>query len=93
MTRFRPLTGRVFFHFGAQQRRLTYSRWETARIKSYGTGTFIKGEEYDVELLAGIRVCRLFLLFTENFHCFALGSSLSLNGLRMNIYPVVVLLA
>ncbi|KAF9014601.1 Clavaminate synthase-like protein [Hymenopellis radicata] len=34
----------------------TTDEWESARIKSYGTGTFIKGEEYDIELLAGIQV-------------------------------------
>ncbi len=43
----------------------TTDEWETARIKSYGTGTFIKGEEYDIELLAGIQVSRLFSLKIE----------------------------
>ncbi|KAK0211797.1 hypothetical protein IW262DRAFT_362964 [Armillaria fumosa] len=44
--------GHVIFHDQIP----TTDGWETARIKSYGTGTFIKGEEYDVELLAGIKI-------------------------------------
>ncbi|KAJ7594223.1 hypothetical protein C8J56DRAFT_430850 [Mycena floridula] len=34
----------------------TTDKWEQLRIKSYGTGSFIKGDEYDVEILAGIQV-------------------------------------
>jgi hypothetical protein len=32
------------------------SRWERARVKSYGVTDFIKGEEYDIEVLNGIQV-------------------------------------
>lgn len=32
------------------------SRWEAARIKSYGTAKLIKGETYDVEYIAGLQV-------------------------------------
>lgn len=39
------------------QRVLTLcGRWESARIKSYGSGKLIKGEEYDVEYIAGLQV-------------------------------------
>ncbi|KIY49859.1 Clavaminate synthase-like protein [Fistulina hepatica ATCC 64428] len=30
--------------------------WEQARIKSYGVGDFIKGEEYDIETINGVKV-------------------------------------
>ncbi|TFK31377.1 hypothetical protein BDQ12DRAFT_640141 [Crucibulum laeve] len=34
----------------------TTTEWEVARIKSYGTGNFIRGEEYDTEILNGIHL-------------------------------------
>ncbi|KAJ7232036.1 hypothetical protein B0H12DRAFT_1029141 [Mycena haematopus] len=34
----------------------TTEQWESTRIKSYGTGTFIKGEEFDIEIIAGLQV-------------------------------------
>ncbi|KAJ7494247.1 hypothetical protein B0H11DRAFT_1995504 [Mycena galericulata] len=34
----------------------TTDQWESTRIKSYGTGTFIKGEEFDIEIIAGLQV-------------------------------------
>lgn len=34
----------------------TTDEWESARVKSYGTGEFIKGEEYDIEILNGLQV-------------------------------------
>ncbi|KAF8209447.1 hypothetical protein K438DRAFT_1904139 [Mycena galopus ATCC 62051] len=34
----------------------TTEQWEMTRIKSYGTGTFIKGEEFDIEFIAGLQI-------------------------------------
>ncbi|KAF5392755.1 hypothetical protein D9757_000799 [Collybiopsis confluens] len=34
----------------------TTDQWEATRIKSYGTSEFIKGEEYDIEVIAGLEV-------------------------------------
>ncbi|RDB23622.1 Flavonol synthase/flavanone 3-hydroxylase [Hypsizygus marmoreus] len=34
----------------------TTNEWEAARVKSYGTGDFIKGKEYDIEVIAGIQI-------------------------------------
>ncbi|KAF8653684.1 hypothetical protein AX16_003834 [Volvariella volvacea WC 439] len=34
----------------------TTDEWEATRVKSYGTATFIKGEEYDIEVIAGLQV-------------------------------------
>ncbi|KAJ6567007.1 hypothetical protein B0H19DRAFT_1139129 [Mycena capillaripes] len=34
----------------------TTDEWETTRIKSYGTATFIKGAEFDIEIIAGLQV-------------------------------------
>ncbi|KAF5339055.1 hypothetical protein D9758_014120 [Tetrapyrgos nigripes] len=34
----------------------TTDEWESARIKSYGTGQFIRGEVYDIEILNGLQV-------------------------------------
>ncbi|KAJ7184658.1 hypothetical protein C8R46DRAFT_1064723 [Mycena filopes] len=34
----------------------TTEQWEATRIKSYGTATLIKGEEFDVEVIAGLQV-------------------------------------
>ncbi|KAF7353934.1 Flavonol synthase/flavanone 3-hydroxylase [Mycena venus] len=31
----------------------TTDQWESTRIKSYGTASFIKGEEFDIEIIAG----------------------------------------
>lgn len=44
--------GRVIFHDSIP----TTDEWEATRIKSYGTGSFIKGEVYDIEIIAGIQV-------------------------------------
>ncbi|KAF9450030.1 Clavaminate synthase-like protein [Macrolepiota fuliginosa MF-IS2] len=37
----------------------TTDEWERSRVKSYGTGQFIKGDEYDIEVIAGLQVCSL----------------------------------
>ncbi|KAJ7612177.1 hypothetical protein FB45DRAFT_940031 [Roridomyces roridus] len=34
----------------------TTDQWESTRIKSYGTGTFIKGEVFDIEEIAGLQI-------------------------------------
>ncbi|KJA25360.1 hypothetical protein HYPSUDRAFT_37871 [Hypholoma sublateritium FD-334 SS-4] len=34
----------------------TSDEWEKARVKSYGTSEFTKGEEYDIEILNGIQI-------------------------------------
>ncbi|KAK7036060.1 flavonol synthase/flavanone 3-hydroxylase [Favolaschia claudopus] len=34
----------------------TSDQWEMTRVKSYGTATFIKGEEFDIEMIAGLQV-------------------------------------
>ncbi|KAJ7882831.1 hypothetical protein B0H13DRAFT_925531 [Mycena leptocephala] len=34
----------------------TTDQWETARIKSYGTATLIKGQDFDIEYIAGLQV-------------------------------------
>ncbi|KAJ3906265.1 hypothetical protein F5879DRAFT_1070996 [Lentinula edodes] len=34
----------------------TTNEWEERRVKSYGTSEFIKGEEYDIEVIAGLQV-------------------------------------
>ncbi|KAJ7100466.1 hypothetical protein C8R44DRAFT_843440 [Mycena epipterygia] len=34
----------------------TTNQWESTRIKSYGTAKFIKGEEFDIEIIAGLQV-------------------------------------
>ncbi|CAK5263922.1 unnamed protein product [Mycena citricolor] len=34
----------------------TTDEWERKRVKSYGTEEFIKGEEYDIEMLAGLQI-------------------------------------
>ncbi|KAJ3764444.1 hypothetical protein EV360DRAFT_91231 [Lentinula raphanica] len=34
----------------------TTNGWEQTRVKSYGTPNFIKGEEYDIEVIAGLQV-------------------------------------
>jgi len=34
----------------------TTNGWEATRVKSYGTSEFIKGEEYDIEVIAGLHV-------------------------------------
>lgn len=44
--------GHVIF----QDRIPTSDQWEATRIKSYGTASFIKGEVYDIEVIAGIQV-------------------------------------
>ncbi|KAK7461122.1 hypothetical protein VKT23_009048 [Stygiomarasmius scandens] len=44
--------GRVIF----QGEIPTTDEWEATRVKSYGTAEFIKGEEYDIEVIAGLQV-------------------------------------
>ncbi|KAF9485746.1 Clavaminate synthase-like protein [Pholiota conissans] len=34
----------------------TSDEWERARVKTYGVGEFIKGDEYDIEILNGIQI-------------------------------------
>ncbi|KAJ7753398.1 hypothetical protein DFH07DRAFT_513457 [Mycena maculata] len=34
----------------------TTDQWESTRIKSYGTAALIKGEEFDVEFIAGLQI-------------------------------------
>ncbi|KII91724.1 hypothetical protein PLICRDRAFT_51855 [Plicaturopsis crispa FD-325 SS-3] len=34
----------------------TSDEWESARVKTYGTATLIKGEQFDVEYVAGLQV-------------------------------------
>ncbi|KAJ7142076.1 hypothetical protein C8R43DRAFT_1089080 [Mycena crocata] len=34
----------------------TTNQWESTRIKSYGRATFIKGEEFDIEIIAGLQI-------------------------------------
>ncbi|KAF9011874.1 hypothetical protein BDQ17DRAFT_1396920 [Cyathus striatus] len=34
----------------------TTNEWEQARVKSYGVGDFIRGEEYDIEILNGLQI-------------------------------------
>ncbi|KAF8958947.1 hypothetical protein BDZ97DRAFT_1923259 [Flammula alnicola] len=34
----------------------TTDEWEKARVKSYGVDKFVKGDEYDIEVLNGIQV-------------------------------------
>ncbi|KAK1228605.1 hypothetical protein PQX77_008258 [Marasmius sp. AFHP31] len=34
----------------------TSDEWEATRVRNYGTAQFIKGEEYDIEEIAGIQL-------------------------------------
>ncbi|TRM67033.1 hypothetical protein BD626DRAFT_168218 [Schizophyllum amplum] len=34
----------------------TTDEWETARVRNYGTAEFIKGEEYDIEIINGVKL-------------------------------------
>ncbi|KAI3621877.1 gibberellin 3-beta [Moniliophthora roreri] len=44
--------GHVIFHNEVP----TSDQWEATRVKNYGTAQFIKGEEYDIEEIAGIQL-------------------------------------
>ncbi|KAF9270092.1 Clavaminate synthase-like protein [Marasmius fiardii PR-910] len=44
--------GHVIFHNEVP----TTDQWEAMRVKNYGTAKFIKGEEYDIEEIAGIQL-------------------------------------